>query len=317
MKIVETNPLEFDALFATTSACFNTAAFAELNKSRCDELLYLIFMDKKVRLGLILARKGNNWISPFSAPFGGFVSKTHQPTLEHVEQAVDTLKTFLTDKAASSFRMTLPPLFYHPTLLTKIQHVCVNNGFAVTDWDLNYNFPTVYFEMEYVQHRMSRNARRNWLTSCEFGLEFKVLTGEEGIRRAYAVIRNNRDSKGYYLSMTEQDLLQTSKLVPTDSFVVAMDDEDIAAAIVYHTAKGIVQVIYWGDLPEAKSYKAMHFLAYQVFGHYHRIGLPMIDVGPAMIDNKPNYGLCEFKESIGCDIQPKLTLEWKPTSITS
>lgn len=312
MKIVETNPLEFDGLFARTSACFNTAAFSELNKTRCDELLYLIFMDKKVRLGLILARIGTCWTSPFSAPFGGFVSKTHQPTLEHVEQAVDALKIFLANQGASSFKMTLPPLFYHPTLLTKIQHVCVNKGFVVTDWDLNYNFPTDYFAKDYVMERMSRNARRNWLSSCEFGLEFNVLTGEEGIRRAYAVIRDNRDSKGYYLSMTEQDLLKTSTLVPTDSFVVSVEDADLAAAIVYHTAPGIVQVIYWGDLPESKTYKAMHFLAYQVFGHYHRIGLPMIDVGPAMIDNKPNYGLCEFKESIGCDIQPKLTLEWTP-----
>jgi hypothetical protein len=312
MKIVETNPLEFDALFARTSPCFNTAAFAELNKSRCDELRYLLFMDKKVRLGLILARKGDCWSSPFSAPFGGFVSKAHQPTLEHVEEAVDALKAYLAAKKATSFRMTLPPLFYHPTLLTKIQHVCINKGFMVTDWDLNYNFPTAYFEQDYVHQHLSRNARRNFLTACEHGLEFKALTGEAGIRRAYAVIRNNRDAKGYYLSMTEQDLLNTSRLVPTDSFVVTVDDEDIAAAIVYHTATGIVQVIYWGDLPDSKPFKAMHFLAYHVFGHYHHTLIPMIDVGPAMIDNKPNYGLCEFKESIGCDIQPKLTLEWKP-----
>lgn len=312
MNIVETNPLAFDGLFAPTSPCFNTAAFAELNKSRCDELLYLLFMDKKVRLGLILARKGNLWTSPFSAPFGGFVTKTHQPTIEHVEQAVDALINFLTLKKAESFRMTLPPLFYQTTLLTKIQHVCVNKGFKVTDWDLNYNFPTVYFEQDYIHQHMSRNARRNWQTACENDLKFQVLSGEDGIRQAYAVIRENREVKGYYLSMTEHHMLKTSKLVPTDSFVVTVDEVDIASAIVYHTAPGIVQVIYWGDLPESKELKAMHFLTYNLFGHYHSIGIPMVDVGPAMIDNKPNYGLCEFKESIGCDIQPKLTLEWKP-----
>lgn len=312
MQIVETNPLEFDGLFAQTSACFNKAAFAELNKSRCDELKYLLFMDKKVRLGLLLARKGTQWLSPFSAPFGGFVSKAHQPTIEHVESAIDALKAYLTDKNASSFKMTLPPLFYQPSLLTKIQHVCVKKGFEVTDWDLNYNFPTAYFEDDYVHRRMSRNARRNWLIACENELQFKVLSGEEGIRRAYAVIRDNRDSKGYYLSMSEVDLLNTARLVQTDAFVVTLDGSDVASAIVYHTAQGIVQVVYWGDLPESKPYKVMHFLAYHLFGHYLRTGVPMIDVGPAMIDNKPNYGLCEFKESIGCDIQPKLTLAWKP-----
>jgi len=312
MNIVETNPLAFDGLFAQTNPCFNTAAFSELNKSRCDELLYLLFMDKKVRLGLILARKGDQWSSPFSAPFGGFVSKTHQPTIEHVEQAVDALKDFLLQKKALFFRMTLPPLFYQPTLLTKVQHVCANKGFMVTDWDLNYNFPSVYFEQDYIHQHMTRNARRNWLTACENDLKFRVLEGKEGIRQAYAVIRENRDSKGYYLSMSEQDMLRTSQLIKTDSFVVSIDNQDIASAIVFHTAPGIVQVIYWGDLAEFKTMKAMHFLAYHLFGHYHDNGVPMVDVGPAMIDNKPNYGLCEFKESIGCDIQPKLTLEWKP-----
>lgn len=312
MQIVETNPLEFDGLFGQTSACFNTAAFAELNKSRCEELKYLLFMDKKVRLGIILARRGTEWLSPFSAPFGGFVSKAHQPTIEHVENAIDALKAYLKDKNASILKMTLPPLFYQPTLLTKIQHVCVNKGFEVTDWDLNYHFPTAYFKDDYVHRRMSRNARRNWLTACENELQFKVLSGEEGIRRAYAVIRDNRDSKGYYLSMTEEDLLNTSQLVRTDAFVATLDDSDVASAIVYQVAQGIVQVVYWGDLPESKPYKAMHFLAYHVFGHYLQAGVPMIDVGPAMIDNKPNYGLCEFKESIGCDIHPKLTLVWKP-----
>jgi hypothetical protein len=311
MKIVELNPLEFDALFAATGTCFTTAAFSELNKSKCDAIRYLAFMDKKIRLGLILARRGTSWISPFSAPFGGFVSKNHQPTLEHVEEAIDALQDYLRAEKASNLRLTLPPLFYHPTLHTKIQHVCINKGFTVTDWDLNYHFPTVYFEEDYVNRHMSRNARRNWLVSNEFDLEFIPLSGEEGIRRAYDVIHGNRTSKGYYLSMSEDDLIRTSQVVRTDSFVATLDGKDLASAIVYHTATNIVQVVYWGDLPESKPCRAMHFLAHGVFGHYHDQNIPTIDVGPAMIDNKPNYGLCEFKESIGCDIQPKLTLEWR------
>jgi len=32
-----------------------------------------------------------------------------------------------------------------------------------------------------------------------------------------------------------------------------------------------------------------------------------IDIGPSTENSIPNYGLCEFKESIGCDISPKYT----------
>ena len=70
-------------------------------------------------------------------------------------------------------------------------------------------------------------------------------------------------------------------------------------------------MIYWGDLPEYASNRTMNFLSFKVFEYYYLKGYGMIDVGTAMLDKKPNHGLCDFKESIGCDIQPKSTFSIK------
>ena len=32
-----------------------------------------------------------------------------------------------------------------------------------------------------------------------------------------------------------------------------------------------------------------------------------VDIGPSTENSEPNYGLCEFKEGIGCKIVPKYT----------
>ena len=52
-------------------------------------------------------------------------------------------------------------------------------------------------------------------------------------------------------------------------------------------------------------FKTMNFLSYEVFKYYKENGIKVVDIGPSTEDSIPNHGLCEFKESIGCDLSPK------------
>ena len=56
------------------SHVYNSVEFSELNRSKCDEVCYAVFADRKPRLGMVLGRRGDKFCSPFSAPFGGFLS---------------------------------------------------------------------------------------------------------------------------------------------------------------------------------------------------------------------------------------------------
>ena len=82
---------------------------------------------------------------------------------------------------------------------------------------------------------------------------------------------------------------------------------DVAAAQVFHVAKGVAQVVYWGDLRAYSHLRTMNSLAYMLFAYYHATGLKVLDIGPSTEGGVPNHGLCEFKEGIGCSVTPKFS----------
>jgi hypothetical protein len=85
--------------------------------------------------------------------------------------------------------------------------------------------------------------------------------------------------------------------------------EHVAAALIFHVAPLVVQVIYWGDIPDFGNLKPMNFLSFSVFKYYKQLGFNYVDIGPSTENGVPNHGLCEFKESIGCDIDPKFSFQ--------
>lgn len=143
------------------------------------------------------------------------------------------------------------------------------------------------------------------------GFEFLALQRDdtEGRRRAYDVIRRNREEHGYPLRMSLSDVEATIGIIPADFFLLRHEGEDVAAAQVFHVAEGIAQVIYWGDLRAYSSLRPMNYLAFRIFEHYSREGLRILDIGPSTEDGEPNYGLCDFKTGIGCDVIPKFVFE--------
>lgn len=120
-------------------------------------------------------------------------------------------------------------------------------------------------------------------------------------------IRINRETKGYQLRMSYEANEATIQLVKADFFLVKLDDTAVASAMIFYVAEGIVQVIYWGDLPGYNDQKVMNYLSYQLVSHYIDKGMKILDIGPSSENSTPNFGLCDFKEGIGCVIDPKIT----------
>lgn len=140
------------------------------------------------------------------------------------------------------------------------------------------------------------------------GLHFKLCTNDDEKGLVYEIICKNRQSHGYPLRMSWQQVFDTTRIIKSDFFIVHDKLENpIASAIVFHIAKNIVQVIYWGDIHEYSNLKTMNFLSFSVFEHYKKQGILTVDLGPSTENSAPNYGLAEFKESIGCMINPKYT----------
>lgn len=307
MQITETSAEEYKSFFTQYPHVYNTADFSLLNRNKAEKLHFLMFSKHGTRLGLILGDRGDGYMySPFSAPFGGFTTKKPQ-SFEIIDDAVTALKAYAAEQD-KHIVITLPPPFYDERQLpvfintlhrkAKTRFIDVNYHFNISDF-ADYNT------------LMERNARKNLNKAMKENMTFTHVKDDDtdGIRRAYAVIRANREEHGYPLRMSLEEVIRTTSVIPADFFLLRHDDNDIAAAQVFHVTDDIYQVIYWGDRREFSHLRPMNFLAYSIFKYYHKQGLRILDIGPSTEEGIPNYGLCNFKESIGCTVSTKFSFE--------
>lgn len=305
MDVLEVSPREYDLTFKK-ALCFNKADFNLLNANNCDELFFLFFRDTKIRMGIAGGVTNGHFKSPFSAPFGGFSVLDQKLNIKHIEESVEALESFCRNKNFKSIEITLPPLFYSTSIFTKITHVLYQKNWRLDQFDLNYFFNfSGTANAEDLKLKMSDSARNKLSNSQKYEFQFVSGKSSEMLMEAFEIIRINREAKGYPLKMSLNQMLKTSEVIPATSFLVKYNDSSIASAIVYKVNARIPLVVYWGDLSEYSNMRTMNFLTYKIFEHYFNKGCSILDVGTAMIDNIPNYGLCEFKESLGCSILPR------------
>lgn len=306
MQIKNLTPGEFASTFQAAHI-FNTVAFAQLNSDKVERVHYLSFDDPKTCFGIVLGESNGVLRSPFSAPFGGFLEKgTHG--LERMEKAVDVLADYARERSLKLL-ITLPPLVYDETKMSKWVSVMIRK-MQLRHIDLNY-----HLDISHVSHYSSviNSSARNHLNQAlrqNYCLHKLNSDNRDDVARVYNVISCNHKERGFPLRMTFEQVWQTiSNVVSADFFVLEHEGCDVAAAQIFHVAAGIAQVVYWGDIRQYAKLRPMNYLAYSLFGYYADNGLRILDIGPSTENGIPNYGLCEFKESIGCSVTMKYSFE--------
>lgn len=305
MEIHELSHNDYKEAGMKTYHVFGSADFNELNRNKCEELFYLGFREGKFRLGFIGGTRENELFSPFSAPFGGFSYISSDVRLQYIENAVKSLKQWAADKQFSSISITLPPSFYERDFIAKQINCLWREGFEISKIELNHSFDLESFDDNYADN-IRYNARKNLRIAFTAELEFSLCATVDEKMIAYDIIRQNRAGKGYPVRMTWKQIYETVGLIPADFFLVnSSKREPVASAIVFHITDTIVQVIYWGDLHGYSDLKPMNFISYKLFEYYSSSGFKIIDIGYSTENSVPNNGLCEFKEGIGCEVDPK------------
>jgi hypothetical protein len=308
MEIVEVTPKEFIEAFAVPYYIYGSVSFNELNRIKSQSVHYLLFRNTKNRLGLIAGIKDSCIYSPFSAPFGGFIYLHNDIRIRDIDEAIDQFIIWTGKKSVRRICITLPPSIYNESFIAKQVNSLFRKNFTISKLDLNYSFQLTGFNDGYLNN-IWYNARKNLKIAFLKNLNFSECADYEDRKLIYEIIRKNREIRNFPLKMTWEDVEETSNIVPADFFMIKTSESiPIASAIVFHISPEIVQVIYWGDLPEFSDSKTMNFLSYKLFEHYKLSGKKIIDTGPSTDNSIPNYGLCEFKESIGCTISQKLSL---------
>ena len=107
--------------------------------------------------------------------------------------------------------------------------------------------------------------------------------------------------------MSWQQVSDTIINMKNDFWLLKLNDEYIASAVIFKVTDEVYQVIYWGDIHGYAEDKPMNYLAYKLYEYYAKKNMKVLAIGPSTEDGIPNYGLCKFKESIGCQVSSKLT----------
>lgn len=311
MRIKEVSSTEYQKHFESPYHCFNNVAFNLLNKEKVSELYFLLLLsNNKVKLGLIAGQTNDILKTPFSAPFGGFSYTKESINLEQIYEALQLTIRFAKQIDAHRFIYTPPPEFYSQNFINKTINALQNQKFNLQYLDLNYAISLKDIKSEADYYKMlKRNAKKNLKTALRENLQLKKCSNKDEIEQAYNIIKANRAHKGYPLRMELKDVMNTIELIPSDFFLLHKDDEKIAAAQIFYVTDKIVQVIYWGDKPGYESLRPINYLASQMVLYYKERNVDYIDIGPSSENGIPNFGLCDFKESIGAEVHPKYTFE--------
>ena len=275
---------------------FNTKAFAEFNKHKCDNIHYLDYDG----ISIILGEKEGALYSPFSAPFGGFSSLQKMPSLEQIECACNSL-----GKLNKKINITFPPPFYGESFISKCTSATLNNGFKMDYADLNYHFDLTE------EIKMRHNSKNAWNIAVRNNLRMNLKNDDESMQIAYKIIANNRNERGYPPHLPMEEICETAKATNTclDCFLVHEAQEPIAAALVFTIEQKRALVVLWGDNRKKKQLHPMTFLAVSMAQHYKSQGYLSLDMGPSSKNGIPNHGLCSFKEGLSCKVTLKLTVK--------
>lgn len=306
----EVSPERFEELFGRGTTIYDSTKFAALNSGKVLSVRHVVLSDTKPRFGIILGDDGLTLSSPFSAPFGGMSAApaTRHTNPELITSAIAALKEYGCC-SGRNIRITLPPPFYSSGLIAEQANALFRLG-KQEGMEINHHFPIEKYA-DYVALLPDSSARYSYRRAHKTPWQYqwgKALEQSELFERAYRIIRLNREANDYPLRMSAEEMLLTAPLVGTYCLVQSVDGIDVAAAIVYtDVAEGIWHVIYWGDSSAHRDLRPMNALAPELYRHAKNAGVKIVDIGPSSQHSVPNFGLCRFKLSVGCEETLKMT----------
>lgn len=292
---------EYDQIMCNSTMIYHTSAFNELNVDKVEQFFYVaVYKDASPRFAFPVGIKDKQVLCPFSAPFSFPECTKLRVGINDFEEAEVSFTNFFDEMGMKQIKFVFPPDFYDLTTLAAWENVFSRNDWHVEYVDLNYSLDLREIRKNGYDSVIDRNAKRNLRLADKAGLSFVRCVSMEEKEAAYMVIKANREAKGFPLRMTWNQVSKTIGVVKSDMYLVRTEETNIAAALVYEINDKIVQVIYWGDIPGYSEKKSINFLARELVQLYMERGFDILDIGPSTEFGIPNYGLCSFKESVGC-----------------
>jgi hypothetical protein len=245
------------------------------------------------------------------APFGGLDLARPNETVANVEALVEAVLAALADDGVTTVEVLAKPPHYGANEGV-VEFVLLNHGFTVSAAEINAVLPLdgLATVEDYVA-TLKPAARKMLRRSVGQGLEaFQVAPDDEdGWAEAHEVLRRNRVDRDRPMHLDVDYIRAIRDAFPgrVRLLALAADGRQCAAALLYRVAAGRDVVQYWGDALHELPVSPMNALVEAVVAHALAAGTRTLDIGISSEDGAPNHGLIQFKRSVGCQLEPRLT----------
>jgi len=298
---------EYQKKFPENPHLFLSKEFINLNKSKADQILWLVEDSPNPTIGIVVGLIDSFLYSPFSAPFGGFHFNNELIYISFINEFIGKMKGFIQENSLKGISITLPPNIYHETINSKFINCLFNNDFKIKTIDI-----TSWVDLESYSNRFSHKSSREYINQAlKNGLHFHLTTQISEKIEAYELIRMNRLRKDRPIFMSFEDLEKTNDFLKSDYFVVKnKNNEIVASAIIYQTPNQIAFAVFWGDNEKGRPLRAMDFCVYNLLNYYKQSGYKYLDIGISTEEGFPNEGLLRFKETHEATSSLRHTFTW-------
>lgn len=243
---------------------------------------------------------GLQFLSGFSAPFGGFEITRNRENPALIQDAVAEATAALATTGTRHWQIRAKPMAYssnEPGI-----HLALNRaGWRVGRADLSFHIDLRFYPSatHYVDDLRS-DARRHLKRALANDLRLRQATSPAAERTAYELLLENRTAAGRQLKLPFDYICALSARFPKRLryFTLLRGVEPVAAALVYQVEPTCPLVIYWGHRPGSEQMSPMNGLAYHLVDRFIKEGAAILDLGTASEDGTPIESLASFKRSV-------------------
>lgn len=287
---------------------FNTAAYFRFH-AKDAPAWYFRLVDTEKGTPLCVAhftqKEPGFFRSPLRGTYGGI--EVLGGDVSAIDVFVAQVEEHLRTAGAKTVELALAPFAHNPNRSALVLNVLLRHGYTIVRQDINYHLPV---DAEPLLEKMERNNKKRVRKCQREGCVFSQCTSEAEFAQVYDVIRQNRQSKGFPVTMDFEHLMTMKKMFPDvwQFFATRRGDTMIASSVCIRIHPNVLYVFYWGDLPSEHAYSPVAFHAENLYRYCQQEKIGILDIGTSTDSGVPNVGLMTFKSRLGCQLSPKLVM---------
>ena len=286
---------------------FNQPRFYELHKTETSFYLSLLFEDKLIGVCHFTEIEPGYFRSPYRGTYGN-ISFKDDLNLKIKNNSVKDILIYLENLNAQKIEITSRPFSHNIHDESALLNIYLNEGFVISNQEINHS---IIVDSKSLFDKMMRNNKKR-LNKCEReNFVFEQVFSEPEIEEVYQTIKENREGKGYKVSMTLEQILEMCNVFKDSVyfFKATRFGKCLASSVCVKLNNSVLYVFYWGDKQGFEQYSPVVFLANGIYNFAQQNQFRLIDAGTSSIKGIQNFGVAIFKENLGFTISPKLTYE--------